>query len=545
MSISWNMILGGFGLFVFGIKFMGDGLKSVAGEKLRYYIDKYTTKPIMALFVGALITLLIQSSSATTAITIGLVRAGLMKLEQAMGIVMGANIGTTVTAFMIGLKIEELALYFVFIGAMLLCFSGRKKIRYIGEIILGFGLLFYGLKIMGDALKDLMLLPEFSTMLDSMSDTPSLAMLAGTVLTAIIQSSSAMIGVVQKMYESGGMTLTVAIAFVLGSNIGTTITGILASIGGSVAAKRTACFNTVFNVIGTLIAMMLLVPFVGLVTKLSMLFNLEPMMQIAVAHICFNIFAILLFFPFLKWFSILIKKIIPGNDKETDDLNLEELETVALAHASPSNALSVATVAVLKMGDVVVSTAKATKFFLNNKKAGSKDSDEIRQSETLINDLDHRVTNFLTKISREELTDNENAEINQDLQIVKNFERMGDISINLLEFFEMVKEDKTGFSEVALEEINSMFNIYFEMFEITMDIYKNKNYDRYDQLLEFEDVIDQIEYDSRNRHFSRMSDNLCNNAIAGSVFCDILGNLERMGDHCCNIAKYVLARKND
>lgn len=252
-DIQWDMILGGFGLFLFGIKFMGDGLKSLAGDKLRDYIDKYTSKPLMAIVIGALVTIMIQSSSATTAITIGLVRAGLMRLEQAAGIVMGANIGTTVTAFLIGLKVEQFALFFVFAGGVVISFAKRKKSRTVGEIVMGFGLLFYGLRIMGDSLSMLKDMPEFIAFAEMMGRQPLLALLAGTVLTALIQGSAATIGVVQKLVEAGAMSMSAALPFVFGSNIGTTITGVFAAIGGSLAAKRTAGLHTLFNVIGTVI----------------------------------------------------------------------------------------------------------------------------------------------------------------------------------------------------------------------------------------------------------------------------------------------------
>ena len=216
-SIQWDMILGGFGLFLFGIKFMGDGLKSLAGDKLRDYIDKYTSKPLMAILIGAVVTIMIQSSSATTAITIGLVRAGLMRLEQAAGVVMGANIGTTVTAFLIGLKVEQFALFFVFAGGVIISFAKRKKNRKIGEILMGFGLLFYGLRIMGDSLAVLKDMPEFIEFAEMMGRQPMLALLAGTVLTALIQGSAATIGVVQKLVEAGAMSMGAALPFVFGS----------------------------------------------------------------------------------------------------------------------------------------------------------------------------------------------------------------------------------------------------------------------------------------------------------------------------------------
>lgn len=242
-SISWDFIIGGLALFLFGIQFMGDGLKSIAGEKLKDYIDRYTNKPWKGILVGAVITVFIQSSSATSAIAIGFVRAGLMSLEQSVGIIIGANIGTTVTAFLIGLKVEELALYFVFLGVLITLFAKRKKHTYLGQIVLGFGILFFGLRLMGDELSKLGQMEFFTNLTMTMQDQPVLGFLCGIILTAIVQSSSAVVGIIQKIYDSGAMTLTAALPFVFGSNIGTTITAVFASIGGSTSAKRAAGVN--------------------------------------------------------------------------------------------------------------------------------------------------------------------------------------------------------------------------------------------------------------------------------------------------------------
>ena len=288
-DISWQEILGGLGLFLFGIQFMGDGLKSLAGEKLKDIIDRYTTKIWMGLIIGVLVTIFIQSSSATTAITISFVRAGLMRLDQTIGIILGANIGTTVTAFLVGLKVEKYSLYFVFIGTFLLLFAKRKRDHYIGEIVLGFGVLFYGLMLMGDALKMLKYIPAFQDLTLVFASQPVLGVLGGFLMTAIIQSSSAMIGIVQKIYESGGMTFEAALPFVFGSNIGTTITAALAAIGGSLAARRAAGVHTLFNLLMTAIALIFLPFYFQIMDYLTTTFHLESMMQIAVAHIIFNI----------------------------------------------------------------------------------------------------------------------------------------------------------------------------------------------------------------------------------------------------------------
>ena len=537
MTISWDLIVGGFGLFMFGIKFMGDGLKAVAGDKLRDYIDKYTSKPLMAVAIGAIITCLIQSSSATTAICIGLVRAGLMKLEQAAGIVMGANIGTTITAFIIGLKIEKYALYFVCIGALLLSFSSKTKMRYFGEIILGFGCLFYGLNIMGDALKQLKDLPQFIQIAETMGKQPILGMLCGTIMTGVIQSSSAFIGIVQKIYESGGMTLMAAVACVFGSNIGTTITGVFAALGGSLAAKRTAGLHTLFNVVGTIIAMILIVPYVSLVETISNALSLSPMMQVATAHIIFNVAATLLFFPFMKQMCALVKKIIPGQELERIDVRIDELDP-HLAHTLPASALNVAEQAILKMGGVVEENLVETQKFLNSKKPSGDDVDLIKQSESLINSLDNKITEYLMIIGKEEqLTEHDASEQTLDLRVVKDLERIGDLSLNVMEFFEMLHEDNGAFSDTAMKRLNEMYDLLRNMVKQSLAIYQSKSFEAYVELCKDEDRMDILEDTAREEHFARMQRNECTSSVAGSVYCVILGTIERMADHAVNIAR--------
>ncbi len=544
MSLSWGAIAGGFGLFIFGIKFMGDGLKSLAGDQLREYIDKYTTKPWMAVIIGAIMTVAIQSSSATTAIVIGLVRAGLMRLEQAAGVVMGANIGTTVTAFVIGLKIEKYSLFLICIGALIYCFGNRKKLHYIGEVILGFGLLFYGLGVMGDALKALKDIPEFISFAHLAGEQPIFALLAGTLMTGLIQSSSAVIGIVQKIYETGGMPLIAAIAFVFGSNIGTTITGIIAALGGSLAAKRTAAIHTVFNVIGTAIGMIFLVPYVNLIVYLTEVLSLDAMMQIAVAHIIFNVAATLVFFPFLKQMCNLVRYIIPGTEPEKIDVNIDELNDL-LPQTLPSSALVVAKEAVIKMSGAVEMNVKYVNEYLTNSKATMEDYEHIQQGESMVNRLDRKITRYLLLISKENLTDKEVTEYNMSLQVVKNFERIGDLAVNLSEFFMMVKDDRAPFSSEAMSELKGMFDLFFHMYNSAVKIYETKDFSKYTALEEDENYMDLLEFQARQNHFERMRDEKCATGIAGSVYCDVLSNLERMADHCLNIAKATFAEREN
>ena len=536
-DLQWNMVLGGFGLFMFGIKFVGDGLKSLAGDKLRDYINKYTSKTWMALIIGIVITILIQSSSATTAITIGLVRAGLMKLEQAAGVVIGANIGTTITAFLIGLKIERFSLYFVFLGGTILSFANKKHSRHIGEVLIGFGALFYGLQIMGDSLKMLKDVPEFIAFAEAMSNNAFLSLMAGTLLTALIQGSAATIGVIQKIYESGGMTLMAALPFVFGSNIGTTITGAFAAIGGTPESKRTALLHTVFNIIGTAIGMVLLVPYVGFLEWLSASFNVPAMMQIAVAHIIFNVGATCVFFPFTKQMCKFVTMVIKGDEAERLEIETDVLDT-ALIYQLPSSALSVAQNLTVQMSNVVIKLCNDARNYLFDKSETSREN--VMQAEQVINDLDTKITNYLIEISKQELSDIEMKQYTANLQIVKNLERIGDLGTNLIEFFEMVYDAKESFSEEAKNEISAMSDRLLDMIHLSMMAFQDESENAYVMLRDNEEKLDSMEYDYRQLHFGRIRDKQCTSTVAGSVYCDILGTLERMGDHTVNIARSAL-----
>ncbi|MGL5978777.1 MAG: Na/Pi cotransporter family protein [Erysipelotrichaceae bacterium] len=533
-SIQWDLIIGGFALFLFGIEYMGNGLKSIAGDKLRDYIDKYTTKPWMAIIIGALVTVFIQSSSATTAITIGLVRAGLMRLDQAVGIIMGANIGTTVTAFLIGLKVEKFALYFVFIGVLFVIFSKRKKMTYLGEIILGFGILFFGLKLMGDELKLIGKLPEFNDFAMLMAQQPLLGMLGGTLMTGLVQSSSAVIGIIQKLYESGAITLAAAIPFVFGSNIGTTITAIFAAIGGSLAAKRAAGVHVMFNVGGTIIFFFLIGPMVSLLTWMSAQYGIEPMLQIAIAHIIFNVSITILFYPFIKQLVNIVKRILPGEEAERIEVKLDHMDAT-IAQQLPSGALEVSKQATCKMGELSISSLQEGKQMFNTQ--ASKYLHSAKQFEDIINSLDGKITSYLMKIAQENLGDHDTEQLIENLQIIKNIERIGDLNINLVNLFDMVYDEKGNFSKEAMQDINEMYDLVIEMVTLAMEFYDTRTPSLPAVIQDKENYLDLLEEKARKRHFHRMTTNDCAMGIAGSVYVDILANLERIGDHCCNIVK--------
>ena len=540
-SIRWDMVLGGFGLFLFGIEFMGGGLKSIAGDKMRDYIEKYTSTPLKAILIGIVLTVLMQSSSASTAITISFVRAGLMTLNQAAGIVFGANIGTTFTTLLISLNLDQYTLYIVAAGALLLSFSKKKKVKYVGSIIFGFGMLFFGLSLMGDALAEIKELPQFEAVAISMSNNPLLSLGAGIILTALVQSSAATIAIIQKLYQAGAIDIYAAIPFMFGANIGTTITGILAALGGSLGARRTAGLHTLFNILRSIIGMLILTPYTHFILQLADKFNLSPMMQIAFANIIFSTLATICFTPFMQKMVKIVSRIIPGSEKERPDVNIDNLDE-DISNYLPAAAIHSAEIAISQMAKVVRDDIVDTKEYLN--KPGTKEDQEyLNQSEALINRMDKKITEYLIRISQHtsSMSEHDNDKIRLDLEIVKNLERIGDLATNLVEFFQMVFDDSGQFTEYAYSEINKMFDTLIEMFDKCIVVYETSDNETYMELLDLEDKLDSMEFKFRNNHFDRLSNNACGSAIAASVYADILGNLERMGDHCRNIGRSTVS----
>lgn len=532
--VPWDLVLGGFGLFLFGIKFMGDGLKAVAGDKLRTYIDRYTSKVWMAIGIGAFITIAIQSSSATTAITIGFVRAGLMRLEQATGIIMGANVGTTVTSFLIGLKIENFAMTIIFIGAMLVLFAKKKKTNYIGSSILGFGIMFFGLKTMGDALKTLKDVEAFIDLTRSMSTNPYLALTGGIIFTGLVQSSSAMIGIVQKIYEAGGMTIDAALPFVFGSNIGTTITAIMAALGGSLASKRAAGIHTLFNVIGTVFAMIFLNQFLAIDKFLAARYELNAPMQIAVAHIAFNIIATLLIFPFVSYMVKLIRIIIKGDEIEYREIDLNALD-LELARSLPSAALNVSKETIVKMGELSLEAIEETKSFLLTK--SKSHIEHVLNLESIINNMDSKITDYLLVIVKENLGEDDLETYQGNIAVLKNIERIGDLATNLVEYYDTIYEADESFSQDALDDIVQMVDLVHHMIARSLRVFISEDKLMHQSILEDENYLDLLEFKAKQRHFERMATDKCLANVGGSLFVDILATIERMGDHACNISK--------
>ncbi len=402
--MNWQELLfsffGGLGIFLFSIKYMGDALQKAAGDKLRDILDRFTTNPFMGVLVGIVVTILIQSSSGTTVIVVGLVSAGFMTLRQAIGVIMGANIGTTVTAFIIGLDVGEFALPIMAVGAFLIFFIKKNQIQNIGQVIFGFGGLFFGMETMSGAMKPLRELPAFIDMTVNLSEFPVLGVAAGTIFTFIVQSSSGTIAILQGLYAENLLSLDAALPVLFGDKIGTTVTAVLAALGTSIAARRAAAVHVLFNVIGSIIFLILLVPFTAYVEWITGVLNLEAKMQIAFAHGTFNIVNTMIQFPLIGAWAYLVTKVIPGDEVLIEfkpkhlDLNFIE--------QSPSIALGQAKEEVLRMGKYSVQGLEETYEYLKTK--SKKNAEMGYQLEDAINNLDGKITDYLVLISAESIS---------------------------------------------------------------------------------------------------------------------------------------------
>ncbi|GEL78291.1 Na/Pi cotransporter family protein [Tenuibacillus multivorans] len=534
------LFIGGLGIFLFGIKYMGDGLQKSAGDKLRDILDRFTTNPFMGVLAGIVVTILLQTSSGTTVLTIGLVNAGFMTLRQAIGVIMGANIGTTVTAFIIGIEIKEYALPILALGTIMIFFFKNKRVNYIGQTVFGFGALFYGLKLMGDGMKPLRSLDAFQELTVSMSDIPLLGVAIGTIFTVIVQSSSATIGVLQQLFAEGAISSLDAVLPVLfGDNIGTTVTAAIAAIGASVAAKRAALTHVIFNLLGTTIFLILLPLFTVSVEWIRDTLMLEPKMTIAFAHGMFNVTNVIIQFPFIAFLALMVTKIIPGQDnvidskpKHLDPIFIEQSPSVAVAQAKEES---------IHMGEIAVKGLEETRQFLNNNQL--KHAEVAYQLEDALNNLDKKITNYLVQASGS-ISEAESSSHSSVVDIVRDIERIGDHFENIIELIEYRITNKVQMTDKAYDDMNTMFDLTIETVSQAIDAYNNMDEELAKEVIQKEEEIDSMERKFRKKHIIRLNEGQCSGS-AGIVFVDIISNLERIGDHALNIAQEVVGKKDE
>ena len=545
--------LGGLGIFLFGMKYMGDGLQKSAGDSLREILNTFTSTPLRAVLAGLIVTAIIQSSSGTTVLTVGLVSVGFMSLRQAIGVIMGANVGTTVTAFIIGFNLSAYALPIIGVGSILLFFSKKETVNNIGQIIFGFGCLFYGLKLMGNGMAPLSELPQFSKLMVDVSHHPVLGVGIGTLLTMVLQSSSATIGILQQLYSQGSLALGAVLPILFGDNIGTTITAVIAALGASVAAKRTAASHVVFNLVGAIIFTLLLTPFTAVVVSISGALNLNPSMQIAVAHGLFNVSNLLIQFWFISKIEWLVRKIIPGKDHsiEFKPSNLNE----AIIHSSPVLALNQAKIELLQMGEYVQGAFDSTKAYYE--KQEGVDKENANQYESAINDMDNRLTEYLVKLSATELSISESHEQTMLLELTKDLERIGDHCRNIIQYVneairmekkQKAKDKKEGKvssrNEVILhdEDLVDLFEKVSKNIRDSLIAFENEDKEMAAHILEREEQIDTMVKMLRKKYISIMNSGK-GRAADGVLFIDTASNLERMSDRTIHMAKYVLGER--
>lgn len=540
--------LGGLAIFLFGIKYMSEGLQSVAGKRLRGFLEQGTKTPLRGVITGFTVTGLIQSSSATTVLTVGLVNAGLLNLKQAIGIIMGANIGTTLTAYLIGFEIKQYALPVMAVGMFLLFFFKKEKIKLIGQVLFGFGMLFFGMDVMGTGLKPLKDWDVFTNLMLSVQENPFLGVAIGTIFTMSVQSSTATIGVLQELASQGAITYLQAVPILFGDNIGTTITALLAAIGTSIAARRAAMTHLLFNLAGTAIFLPLTI--IGIFPEMVRLFtdyiyilipgfegswnSLNIRMQIAQTHGVFNFTNTLIHLPFVTYLAWAVTKLIPGEEGPLKEAKYLEPRVLT----NPSVALGQATIEILRMGRLVreVFNGSVDHFF------GIKHDDNgaaLRAAEEQINQLDREITDYLVKLSFNRMTEEQSNRASILQQTVTDLERIGDHAINILELAWSAEERKLELSEEALSDLEAMVDLTELTLQQAMKSLESHDFGFARQVLQNEVIIDRMEKDFRKAHFKRLNYSACD-AEAGAVYLDLLSNLERIGDHAVNIAEYVL-----
>lgn len=542
MSINWQEIafhfLGGLGLFLYSIKTMGDGLQQAAGDRLRYYIDKYTSNPFFGILVGIGMTALIQSSSGVTVITVGLVSAGLLTLRQAIGIVMGANIGTTVTSFIIGFKLGDYALPMLFIGAVCLFFTKNRSINNIGRILFGVGGIFFALNLMSGAMEPLKDLQVFKDYMVELSKNPILGVLVGTGLTLLIQASSATIGILQNLYASNLIDLQGALPVLFGDNIGTTITAIIASLGANIAAKRVAAAHVAFNVIGTVICIIFLVPFTGLIQWFESFLNLAPEMTIAFAHGTFNITNTIIQFPFIGALAFIVTKLIPGEDEvvKYEPLYLDE----QLIKQAPSIALGNAKKELLHLGNYAAKAFDLSYDYIIN--SNEKVAEKGHKTEEAINTIDEKLTRYLISLSGEALSQKESEVLTNILDSSRDLERIGDHAEALLNLNDYLQRKNVQFSEAALEELAEIYLKTSEFVKDALESVENNDLEKAQALIERHEDINNMERVLRKTHIKRLNNGECS-PQAGVNFIDIISHYTRVSDHAMNLAEKVLAEQ--
>lgn len=539
-------LFGGLALFIYGMNLMSDGLQKAAGEKMKNILALLTRNPLIGVLAGALVTAVIQSSSATTVMVIGFVSAGLMNLPQAISIILGANIGTTITAQLVAFKIGDYAWAFVIVGFIMFFFLAKKeKIMEVGQVMFGFGVLFVGLNIMGDAMEPLSQTPQFADLMLKVADVPALGVIVGAVLTAIIQSSSASIAVLQNLASTAGpdgvtsvIGLVGAIPILFGTNIGTTVTALLAAIGGTVNAKRTAIAHTCFNVGGTLLFIWFtpyIAQFIQFISPSGDELDVISR-QIANAHLCFNVAATVVFLPLIGYLAKFVMRIVPDKVETKDPMEALYLDYNVLEQ--PFAAIHLATLELSRMAEITAEMlVESKKAFLGDDMAAYG---EVKKKELHVNHLRDLIIKYLSSMfSVETVTEHQALTISGLMHVVADIEHIGDNCENIADFAKEKIDSGYIFSDTACAEIYQCFDHVSKMLHNSIEALGTGNTTLAKIVKEQEDELDEMEGTFRIRHMKRLDSKECSPEFT-VLYMDVIHNIERMGDNCENIANAVL-----
>jgi len=532
--------VGGLGMFIYGMQIMAAGLEHAAGNKMKTVLEALTKNKFMGVLLGAAITAVIQSSSATTVMVVGFVNAGIMNLTQAMGIIMGANVGTTVTGWLVSavewaefLKPATIAPIAVGIGVVMMLTGKRRSSKEIANIIIGFGLLFIGITTMSDAVAPLKEVEAFTNLFVKLGGNPFLGILVGAGVTAIIQSSSASVGILQSLAAAGLVPFTAAIYIIMGQNIGTCVTAMMSSMGAKKNAKTAALMHLLFNIIGTVIFSTAAIIFFEVVNA-GADYGFISQTQISIVHTIFNIATTVLLFPASNLIVKLAKKIGKVDDTEKDRsvalLDDRMLETPALAVQSAMNEA-------VRMGEIVQESIEIVKDVLFTKR--DEDIKTLRDDEETVDKLCGSVSNYVIKLSTLQISEQEHAETVKLLQVLSDVERVSDYCENIAEFAETMVEKKITFSDMGKQHLKEIMNEALASYTFALEAFKEGNRDKALKVIEKETIVDDMEVKLRNQHIKRLTNNECNTE-SGIIFLDMLVALERISDHARNIAEEVL-----
>jgi len=534
--------IGGLGLFIYGMHIMADGLQKSAGTKMKKFLEVITSKKGLGVAAGAAVTAIIQSSSATTVMVVGFVNAGLLTLQQAVGVIMGANIGTTVTGWLVSsvewlgvLSPSKLAPVALAIGVVMVMFTKKEKLNKLGEIITGFGMLFMGITMMSDGVSPLRDAPVFRQLFLTLGSNPLFGVLAGAFVTAVIQSSSASVGILQTLAASKLVPWDAAVYIIMGQNIGTCVTAMLSSIGANKNAKRAAYIHLLFNITGSVIFSIGAIIFFKFNSVAGNFLITQT--EISLVHTVFNVANTMLLYPFS---SLLIKmsEFFVQSSKAKDDTskaNLVYLDERILG--TPNMAVQSANKEVLRMGEIVGENLRASLDALL--KRDNNKFDEISELEKDIDSLDKSITSFLVKMCNSPINEEENNIITAHFHTVNDFERIGDHCMNIAEIVKYMIDEDAKFSDVALKEIGEMVDTCWDCYKTAYTAKEKNDYKLAKKVIDIEDKVDKMEEELRARHIQRLTNNLCDTKSSVALL-DSLTNLERIADHCSNIAQSVI-----